>query len=148
MAQVMDSVDTLQSLLRGEIAAIETYQQALEKFENGAARGELNEMLAQHRDTVGTLQRLVLDRGGEPETKSGVWGSWATLVTGTAKVIGTAATLRALREGEEHGVKVYEQAIADEGVDGEARNLARMRFLPAQHAHIARLQRLIDEEAK
>ncbi|MFO0810411.1 MAG: DUF2383 domain-containing protein [Gemmataceae bacterium] len=148
MPQVIDSVDTLQSLLRGEISAVETYQQAIETFEQGAARGELTEMLVQHRDTVGTLQRLVLDRGSEAETKSGVWGSWASLVTGTAKAIGPTATLRALREGEEHGVKVYEDAIAEESLDAEARNLTLMRFLPAQHAHIARLQRLIDAEAK
>jgi hypothetical protein len=147
VTQVSDSVDTLQSLLRGEISACETYRQAVEKFENGG-RGELDEMLNQHRDAVSTLQRLVTDRGGVAETKSGVWGSWAALVTGTAKAFGPAATLRALREGEEHGVKVYEEAIADDGIDEEARNLVRMRFLPAQHAHIARLQRLIDTEAK
>ena len=148
MPQVIDSVDALQSLLRGEISAVETYQQALEKFEAGAARGELTEMLAQHRDAVGTLQRMVMDRGGDPATQSGVWGSWASLVTGAAKAMGTAATLRALREGEEHGVKVYEAVIADGNADAEALNLVRMRFLPAQHAHIARLQRLIDAEPK
>lgn len=144
MPQVIDSVDTLQSLLRGEISAVETYQQAIEKFESGGTRGELTEMLSQHRDAVGTLQRMVMDRGGDPATQSGVWGSWASLVTGTAKVIGTTATLRALREGEEHGVKVYDNAIAADDMDAEALNLVRMRFLPAQHAHITRLQRLID----
>src|SRR5262245_4119404 len=144
MTGVMDSVDTLQSLLRGEISAVETYQQALDTFEDGGVRGELTEMLTQHRDAVGTLQRLVLDHGGDPETKSGVWGSWAAVVTGTAKAIGHAATLRVLREGEEHGVKVYDEAAADEGLDAESRNLVRMRFLPAQHAHIARLQGLLD----
>lgn len=43
-----------------------------------------------------------------PVHDSGAWGEWAKLVMGTAKLLGDKAALKALKEGEESGLKEYQ----------------------------------------
>ena len=145
MAHLAESVDKLRSLLRGEISAVETLRQALDKFEEDHVKQELRQILDEHRQAVSQLMGMVSQHGGEPDTTSGPWGAWAKLVTGTAKLFGPQTALAALREGEEHGAKEYQEALEDDDVDAECKGIIRTKLLPAQHNHIQRLQRLIDE---
>src|SRR5689334_19410205 len=94
-------VGTLNSLLRGELAATETYQQALAKLGQDAAAEQLRQVHAEHRDAANTLRQQVHHEGGKPDQGSGAWGVWAKTVEGTATVFGKAAALKALKEGEE-----------------------------------------------
>src|ERR1044071_76394 len=95
---------TLNSLLRGEMSALETYRQAIQKLEGSNAPGlqELHSLRADHRDAADALWHHIEGHGGKPSEDSGPWGGWAKLVEGTAKLLGSAAALKALKEGEEH----------------------------------------------
>jgi len=106
-------VDTMNRLLRGELAATETYQQALAKIDEDPGLTELRQIHADHRAAANELRQHVHQLGGKPDQGSGAWGTFAKAVEGTAKVFGNKAALKALKEGEEHGIKDYEAALSE-----------------------------------
>jgi len=137
------TISNLNSLLRGELAATETYQQALAKIgeEDGAA--ELRAIHVEHREAANTLRQHVHQFGGKPDQGSGTWGAFAKAVEGTAKLFGNKAALEALKEGEEHGLNNYEEASQDEKLPSECRQLISSTFLPQTRQHIATLDRIM-----
>jgi hypothetical protein len=141
------NIDTLNSLLRGEIAAVETYQQAIAKLAAAPEVAELRNLHAEHRAAANTLREHVRDHAGKPDQASGAWGEWATLVEGTAALFGEATALRALKEGEEHGVQAYEAALKARGMASECIALIRTELLPQTRRHVAALERMISSIA-
>ena len=74
-------VTALNSLLRGEMSAIETYRQALEKAgETGFAVAELRGFQRDHRDAADALWHHIEKHGGKPSESSGPWGAFAQAV--------------------------------------------------------------------
>jgi uncharacterized protein (TIGR02284 family) len=140
------TTDALNSLLRGEISATETYTQALEKFAGQPEEPELRRMRDEHREAANTLRQHVRDEGGQPSTGSGWWGAWAKFVEGTAKVFGKAAALKALKEGEEHGINDYTRALQGDALAADCKALVSGQLLPRCQAHIPALDRLISAQ--
>lgn len=140
---------TLNSLLRGEMSALETYRQAILKFEGSDAPGlpELHNLRRDHRDAADALWHHIEGHGERPSEDSGPWGAWAKLVEGTATLLGNTAALKALKEGEEHGLKDYQDALEDSDLPRECVSLIRDRLLPQQQQHIVVLDRLIAVQA-
>ena len=140
--QTVREVDTL---LRGEIAATETYVQALAKFEKEGrpAPAELRRIRDEHVDAANVLRRFVAAKDEKPSQGSGAWGAFAKAVEGTAKVFGNRAALKALKEGEEHGVGEYEEVLAEEDLDVGIRKLIGERLLPRQRQHVLALDALL-----
>ena len=137
------STDRLNSLLRGELAAADTYQQALEKV--GAEKGsaELQRIHLEHCEAAAALQDQVRRCGCEPAETSGAWGTFAKAVEGTAKLFGNTAALTALKEGEEQGVSDYESALQDETLPADCKSVIVSKLLPQTRSHIAALDRLL-----
>lgn len=102
-----DTIDTLNSFLRGEISAVETYSQAAEKISEPSLRATIEDLRQSHELRVASLRSRVLQLGGKPAEGSGVWGGFAKAVEGGAKVFGTKTAIAALEEGEDHGLKLY-----------------------------------------
>jgi demethoxyubiquinone hydroxylase (CLK1/Coq7/Cat5 family) len=123
-------VDTLNSLLRGEISAVETYRQALTKLNHSGARPELEDCHRSHEHRMATLREHILRLGGVPADDSGAWGTFAKLVEGGAAAFGEKAALAALEEGEDHGLKLYREEVSK--LDVSSRHLVEMALLPAQ----------------
>lgn len=136
--------DVLNPLLRGEISAVETYQQAMEKIGPGEGGGELRAIHAEHIDAANQLRRLVHDYGGETDHGSGAWGAFAKAVEGTAKVFGNAAALKALKEGEEHGIASYERALGENTLPAVCQELIRFTLLPQTRQHVQVLDHLLE----
>ena len=135
------SVEQLNSFLRGEISAVETYQLALEKIDHvSTTRDELLINLKSHQDRVMLLQDSIRTLGGEPDTKSGPWGAFAKIVERGAKAFGEKAAVAALEEGEDHGLKDYKADLDD--LDFEARSLIQDKLLPQQQLTHDRLSAL------
>jgi bacterioferritin (cytochrome b1) len=144
---VTTGIETLNTLLRGELSAIETYRLGLEKVGDDPGGQELHGLLRDHRDAADRLWHHIERHEGRPAESSGPWGGWAKLVQGTANLLGDAAALKALKEGEEHGLKDYEEALHDEGLPEDSRELVR-ELMARQRQHIATLDRLIDLHLK
>jgi len=135
------SIDHLNSFLRGEISAVETYRMALDKLDaSSPARAELVANLASHEDRVQMLRSAVVQCGGEPATASGPWGVFAKAVEGTARVFGDKIAIAALEEGEDHGLKDYKADIDD--IETDQRLLVTSRLLPLQEMTHRRMSAL------
>ena len=143
-----DIVGDLNELLRDELAAIETYRHALEKMRKNHGHEprfqQLTEVLHDHEQSASKLRDLVQRMGGTAANDAGPWGTWANTVLGAASLLGDKAALRALREGEESGVKDYRDALTEvtavttpEVLDVYAWNLSR------EEEHVRLLDRLI-----
>ena len=140
------TTDTLNELLRGELAATETYQQALDKLGDQSGAAELRRLHAEHREAANTLRQHIHRHGGQPHQGSGAWGAFAKAVTGTAKLLGNTAALKALKEGEESGISSYEDALEDDDLPADCRDLVRNTLLPQTQAHVPVLDRLMQAQ--
>ena len=137
-----DHIATTNKLLRGEISAIETYETALKKADDHPAiAAKLKDMHQDHVQAAELLRGRVRALGGEPETGSGAWGAFANTVAGAASLAGDKAALKALKEGEEHGLKDYDNQLDD--FDPETKQLVQTELIPRSKAHIAALDELM-----
>lgn len=124
------SVDVLNSFLRGEISAVETYRQALEKVERPQIATQLQDCMQSHKQRVTLLSEQIRALGGTPSTNSGVWGAFAKAVEAGAKTFGEKAAIAALEEGEDHGRNDYRRDIGK--LDVTSRQVIENRVMPEQ----------------
>ena len=142
-----EAVKQLNSFLRGEISAAETYRMAIGKLPSdqqasiGANLGLLREIQDEHARAVATIRDRIEELGGEPSDSSGLWGAWAASVQGTTNLFGDTAALKSLKEGEEHGLKDYQSGL--DSIDASSRQLIQNQLIPAQQRHISLLDQLI-----
>lgn len=133
----MKSVD---SLIRGEISAVESIDKVLQKLDNESEKTELSSIRQDHVQAVDKLKRFTTDEFSEDTQSSGAWGSFATSFAGGASLFGDKSALRALKVGEEHGRNDYQEALATGDLDPELKSLIESELLPLQEQHI----RMID----
>ena len=136
--------ESLNKLLRGEIAAVESYDQALERFDDTTLASDLVRIRNEHRKAVQELTACVDDKGTMPETTSGGWGQIVKAVETTALLLGTTTAIKALKKGEAFGIKEYEKAIHGPNLDSECKSLIRNKLLPRQRTHVSELDRLLN----
>jgi demethoxyubiquinone hydroxylase (CLK1/Coq7/Cat5 family) len=138
-----ERTDTLDKLLRGELAAVETYRQALEKLGGQDGMYPLTGITQEHRQAVFALSDHITERGGIPSSTSGAWDTWAKTIEGSAAMFGKNAALKALKEGEEHGIKEYEEAVKDPNLESECVTLIQFQLLPQTRQHVAALEQMM-----
>lgn len=137
----------LDGLLRGEISAAETYRMAIDKIEDSdspevlASVDLLRQMEEDHGRAAQSIRERIREFGGDPSDTAGLWGLWAQGVQGTMNLFGDSSALKSLKEGEEHGLKQYQDAI--DAVDVGMAEMIEQEFIPAQHRHINLLDQLI-----
>jgi hypothetical protein len=105
-------IEQLNSFLRGERSAVETYSQCIDEVEDAVIVSELIALRASHQLRVRLLSDEIRALGGEPAQESGLWGAFAQLVEGGAKIFGLASAISALEEGEDHGKADYDRDLA------------------------------------
>ncbi len=134
-------IDYCNKLLRGERSAVETYDQAIEKYADDPALQDLRRIRAEHVWAVGSLEENVRSMGGVPEEGSGAWGTFATMVQGAANLLGDDSAVAALTTGEKNGKKDYENGLEDDDIMPECKVLYRAE-LAKINEHIATLDAL------
>ncbi len=142
MNKSTNTCESLNSLLRGELAATETYQQAMAKVGEERGAVELRQIRDEHRAAANAIRQHIHEMGGQPQQDSGMWGAWAKAIEGTAKLFGNTAAMKALKEGEEHGISAYEGVLQDESVPSVCKTAIRSTLLPQARAHLEALNRL------
>ena len=118
-------IDQLNSFLRGELSAVETYMQCIESVSDQAVVTQLQLLRSSHRRRADILALRIRELGGTPSTTSGIWGGFAKLIEGSAGVIGEKAAIAALEEGEDHGLADYER-------DKEKLSPVQQRFIEVE----------------
>ena len=140
-----EAVRQLNSLLRGEISAAETYRNVLDKVADGdhaQDAGLLRQIQEEHGRACQSLRDRIRELGGEASDSSGAWGAWAQVVQGTMTLFGgDMGGLKALKEGEEHGLKDYEESLDD--IDATSAQLIQNQLIPAQQRHVSLLDQLL-----
>jgi uncharacterized protein (TIGR02284 family) len=124
------TISLLNDYLRGELSAVETYRQAVEKIHDDFLRASLTELSQSHQQRVTLLRARVSQFGGEPATSSGAWGGFAKVVEQGAKVFGVKAALAALEEGEDHGLRMYRDDL--DKLDPSVQAFVLNELLPEQ----------------
>ncbi|WAC19758.1 DUF2383 domain-containing protein [Luteolibacter sp. SL250] len=130
------------SLLRGELSAVETYSLAINHYAGKPAVAELQKIRTEHALSAARLSQNVREMGGTPEEESGAWGVFAKVVQGTANLFGEDSALESLKKGEEKGRSDYEAALEGEEMMPSHKEAVRSELLPRINHHIAALDRL------
>jgi hypothetical protein len=140
-----EAVQQLNLLLRGEIAASETYRMAIDKLikdgQDPSRVATLSEIQREHIRAEQIFRKRISELGGVPEDSSGIGGAWARVAMGTAQLFGDSAALHALREGEEQGLREMQAGLAS--VDAESAMLLEKVMIRAQARHVKRITSLI-----
>jgi len=141
-----EAINQLNSFLRGEISAAETYRMALDRVTDSdqstqSSLGLLREIQEEHGRAAQAIRDRIRELGGEPADVSGPWGAFAKFTQGAANLFGDAASLKSLKEGEEHGLKDYQEGVDD--IDLTSAELVQNQLIPAQQRHINLLDQLI-----
>ena len=141
------TIDQLNSFLRGEISAVETYKIAIPTLTKSTFVAALRDNLASHEDRVRLLRAEIMRYGGTPAEGSGAWGAFAKFIEGGAAALGESAAVVVLEEGEDHGRNDYQRALDD--IDPTKREFVQ-GLLSEQlktHAVLSKLKRKMSEEA-
>lgn len=137
-------IDQLNSFLRGEISAVETYRQVIDRLGSLPEAAELRDCMRSHEHRVMRLREEIQRRQGTAAESSGPWGAFVTLLEGGAKAFGPKAAIAVLEEGEDHGRNDYQRDVSALGREG--RILVEQYLIPEQlrtHAVISRLKRML-----
>lgn len=120
-------------MLRGELTAVATYSQVLDKAAEDLPE-ETERLLraerASHAERVKLLRDEIQALGEVPVLKAGIWGALARLIEGGAEIVGTDAMIAALEHGEKLGVRSYEKKLGR--LSEAAESLVRKELLPRQ----------------
>ena len=135
-------ISVCNSLLRGELSAIETYTQAIAAYSGTPPVEELRRIRIEHTKSAARLSANIREMGGEPGKDSGVWGIFAVGIQGAANLFGEDSALSSLRKGEEMGRNDYQDALIDEQVMPECKQMISEELLPPIMNHIVILEKL------
>ncbi len=129
---ISNQVDKLNSLLQGELSAVETYTIALEKAKSQEVIAVLNECLSDHRSRASQLSPLVSSAG-----------AFAKAVAAGAVVLGEGAAIGSLKEGEDHGLQSYQSEVKH--LEGPALEVVQ-KLLIAQESTQTLITKLADKK--
>lgn len=135
-------IEVCNELLRGELSAVATYQQALGKFMEPADHQALHEILEDHTHSAGVLRELVIAQGALPAQDAGMWGNLTKFLESAAVMLGESSALNLLRAGERHGISEYQHALEDRELMQEIKTRISSDLLPSLSRHINTLEML------
>lgn len=129
-----------QSLLRGELAAVATYEDVIKQSATASWSPQLATILQDHKDAAAKLRVHVVALGGQADAGAGVWGAWTDLLAKGAVAISDALGRAVLETGEKQGISDYERVLNHAKADASTKALIRNDLLERTRAHIAALQ--------
>lgn len=135
----------LNKILRGEISAVEAYEQVIPTFEDEGDRFRLSGIRNEHSRNIEKLKVLIENTRFAPEEDSGAWGKFVSTFMGSAKIIGNTAILNALIGGEEHGLTLYRNSL-EHHLTEEEKNVIFKDIIPSLNRHVVSLENMVKEQ--
>lgn len=127
---IESTLDQLNEFYRGEQSAVETYDLAIKRTKDPELSRSLIQLRQDHAQRLDVIRNKICELAGEPSATSGAWGAFAKAVQAGADVFGDTAALSALEEGEDHGIKMYTDALREGDII--VRDLVATVLMPAQ----------------
>jgi uncharacterized protein DUF2383 len=124
------STAQLNSFLRGEISAVEAYNDLLQRVTDPGTRAALHDCALSHQQRVRQLRVLITSVDCSPSDGSGAWGAFTRLVGGAARAFGDRAAVSALVRGEDKGLHDYRDRVWK--LDSRGKAVVEHLLLPAQ----------------
>lgn len=145
MATSIESTkNTLERLLRLEIAAANSYDSAIRRLDAPAQQGQLDDVRRDHELAAGHLRNMLASMHDLDKLQSqNVLGTLVRGISGAVGLMGAPVLLRALRSAERALLGRLEQNREDERLAPEARSLIDGELLPRARDHVARLDHLL-----
>lgn len=135
----------LNKILRGEISAVEAYEQVIPKFEDEGDRFRLSGIRNEHSHNIEKLKMLIENTRFAPDEDSGAWGTFVSTLMSSASIISQTAILNALIGGEEHGLSLYNNTI-DFSLSVEEKKVIFEDIIPSLERHIVSLENMVKEQ--
>ena len=133
----------LNAMLRGELAAVESYNEVLKRSLPLAVRTELERMRSQHQEMVGALRHWVRDFQ-ENNSSAGGQGKHANTVADATVAASGFRLLEALKSAERRAESTYRVALGNPDHRDGFRYFIGSKLLPQSQEHLATLDRLSD----
>lgn len=136
----------LEKIIQREQAAVESYEKVLASYGDDKRLDALRDLSSEHIQAI----QYFIDAASKTHDEidipgsSGAWGTWAALATTAATHISAMSSLRILKEGEEHGIKLYKEALDSASVATAIKPAISTHFIPQQRRHIEALNSLMD----
>jgi len=132
----------LDDLIRGEMSAVNAYDKVISDIKDSQEKARLESIRQNHQNAVDKLSKYV---EGKPSLtadteSSGAWGKFVKGYTKAATLMGNKAAVKALTQGEEHGVSEYKEALKDKTISADLKQTIKTQFLPNQERHIHELK--------
>lgn len=130
------SSETLNTLLRAELAAVVAYQRALRSMDGrlGDDSEQVVGFADGHQQNVAALQGCIRALGGVPAARPGA--SWSTFT-----LLRDELSVQQLLDAEECGLADYEASLPS--FDGEVRDLVEHELIPRQRQHVTTLSKIL-----
>lgn len=133
----------MDDLIRGEMAAVKSYNQILKDLKDTNEKTKLEKIKSDHEVAVSKLKTFATKEVLEDTKTAGAWGTFAKAWTGGAKLTGNDVALKALAEGEKHGMSEYNEALKDDTIKPELKQMIRTQFIPKQEEHLKTINSLM-----
>lgn len=129
-----EPVDTLTKQYRRELSAVNSYEQALKKYNGQREEAELRKIYREHLDATLCLRMALQSRGRSIPDGAGTWGSVASSVKRAATIVNDELPLHILRRGESINAEGYDALLSDENLsDGLVIELRGLRGRCRRH---------------
>jgi hypothetical protein len=138
--------ESLSYLIKDELAAAETYRQALETV-RGPGADELRRIESEHEEAALVLSDRMKGLGGLPPEGGGLWGAWAKTIEGSERFFDERAILKMLKLGEEQGAADYARVLKKRALDESLHELIKNTLMPKTLLHSAAIERLLRARA-
>ena len=142
LPDISQCIDVCNDLLRGELSAIETYSDTMDRYSGEPEVMILKTIRREHIDSANRIRKNVKSMGGEPDLSSGARGGAAKAIQATANFFGEGSAIASLKQGEEIGKSMYEKALANGAVLDHCKEMVRSSLLPRVSSHILNLESL------
>jgi len=133
----------IEDLVKGEISATEVYNKVLDKIDRSPEVKRLMEFKRDHNKAIKFWQKQELVNETVPIKNSKVWGRVAKTFIGASSLLGDRTTYMALKEGEEFGLRQYQEALSSKDISAFQKDQIRNEFIPNQIRHVNTLNAII-----
>jgi hypothetical protein len=122
------TIEKLNLFLREELAAVETYDEALRGRSAATGKRELSLCQRSHEKRVAALRMKIAALGGTPASSSGLRGGWEKVLERGAAAVSQDMAVRVLEAGEDRILRDYRETLST--LDTKARDFVVDSILP------------------
>ncbi|WP_010247544.1 DUF2383 domain-containing protein [Acetivibrio cellulolyticus] len=141
-------VNELNTVLKGTLMAVESYDKYINELEDKKIKDELKKIQGDHKEHANLLENRIKELGGKPNEKLGVAGAMASAKIAIQNIGNTKAVdiLKRAYDGEDKGISMTEEIIKGD-LDDKSMKLVS-DILSMDHGHLKRMNTLIVEQGK